>query len=156
MAEVIYVDMDEPENVWVIDEDEWESLSKFSTISDPFHAARQKKAIHKIPSLEMQNAFDCASRVFLASGLAYPSELMNVPVSLLTPFNKDFYRRVEDGDVVLHLDKLLQGRMVEFKKIYMIPKKVGEADIKVAYQCRQFPDAVVGKIKVEVLAEDTE
>ena len=34
-----------PENVWVIDEDEWESLSKFSTISDPFHAARQKKAI---------------------------------------------------------------------------------------------------------------
>lgn len=37
---------------------------------------------------------------------------MNVPVSLLTPFNKDFYRRVEDGDVVLHLDKLLQGRMV--------------------------------------------
>ena len=156
MAEEIYVDMDEPENVWVIDEDEWESLSKFSTISDPVHAARQKKAIHKIPSLEMQNAFDCASRVFLASGLAYPSELMNVPVSLLTPFNKDFYRRVEDGDVVLHLDKLLQGRMVEFKKIYMIPKKVGEADIKVAYQCRQFPDAVVGKIKVEVLAEDTE
>lgn len=54
------------------------------------------------------------------------------------------------------MDKLLQGRMVEFKKIYMIPKKVGEADIKVAYQCRQFPDAVVGKIKVEVLAEDTE
>lgn len=46
MAEEIYVDMDEPENVWVIDEDEWESLSKFSTISDPFHAARQKKAIH--------------------------------------------------------------------------------------------------------------
>ena len=45
MAEEIYVDMDEPENVWVIDEDEWESLSKFSTISDPFHAARQKKAI---------------------------------------------------------------------------------------------------------------
>ena len=53
MAEEIYVDMDEPENVWVIDEDEWESLSKFSTISDPFHAARQKKAIHKIPSLEI-------------------------------------------------------------------------------------------------------
>lgn len=57
MAEEIYVDMDEPENVWVIDEDEWESLSKFSTISDPFHAARQKKAIHKIPSLEMQKQF---------------------------------------------------------------------------------------------------
>ena len=153
MAEEIYVDMDEPENVWVIDADEWESLSKFHTIADPLHAARQKRAIHKVRALEMQNNFDHVSRAFLVSGLAYPSEPINFPVSLLTPSNKDFYCRVEDGDVVLHLDKLLHGRMVEFKKIYMIPKKAGEADMKVAYQCRQFPDAIMGKVKVEVLAE---
>ena len=71
-------------------------------------------------------------------------------------FNKDFYVEVEDGDVVLAFGQAAARKNVEFKKIYMIPKKVGEADIKVAYQCRQFPDAVVGKIKVEVLAEDTE
>lgn len=156
MAEEVYVDMDEPENVWMIDEDEWESLSKFRTIADPFHAARQKKAIHKIPSLEMQNTFNRASRAFLASGLAYPSEPLYFPVSLLTYPNKDFYSSVKDGEVVLHLDNLLHGRTVVFKKIYMIPKKVGTSEMEVTYQCRQFPDAETGKITVEVLAEETE
>lgn len=53
-----------------------------------------------------------------------------------------------------HLDKLLHGRNAGFKKIYMIPKKLGKAEMKVTYQCRQFPDEIMGKVKVEVLAED--
>lgn len=153
MAEEIYVSMDEPENAWIVDEDEWEAISKFSTVADPLHAARQKRAMHRIASLEAQNSFECASRTLLESGWAYPAEARSFPVSLFTQFNPDFYIRVDDGEVEMHLDKLLQGRAAAFKKIYMIPKKAGKAEAEVSYQCRQFPDAVLGAVRVKVVEE---
>lgn len=151
MAEDIYVSMYEPENVWIVDEDEWQKISRFNTIADPLQAARQKKVIHRMPLLEMQNSFECASRAFFESSLAYPPEGRIFPVSLLTPFDKSHYIRVKSGEVEIYLDKLLHGRMAEFRKIYMIPKKAGSVEMQVTYQCRQFPDEVFGTINVEVV-----
>ena len=153
IAEEIYVSMDEPENAWIVDEDEWEEISKFSTVADPLQAARQKRAMHRIASLEAQNSFELANRSFMESGWAYPAEARSFPVSLFAQFNSDFYIRVDDGEVEMHLDRLLHGRAAAFKKIYMIPKRAGIAEVEVSYQCRQFPDAAMGTVRVEVVAE---